>query len=129
MITGKDKKLMEKLTLELEDKDFIIANLRADKNHLKEELDSTKNENYLNVAECSFEVDFNNLRAFSIERVITPKSSSHKSDKEQTNIGYFVDDKIQEWTFSCSRETHERLAQEFKLYMQTRTKVQKILEE
>lgn len=129
MITGKDKKLMEKLTLELQDKDFIVANLRADKNHLKEELDITKNENYLNVIECSFEVDFDSLHAFSIERLIVPKSSSNKSDKEQTSIGYFIEGKIQEWIFSCSRETHERLAQEFKLYVQTRTKVQKVLEE
>jgi hypothetical protein len=122
MVTGKDKKLMEKLTLDLKDKDFIIANLR-------EELDITKNENYLNVIECSFEVDFYSLHAFSIERLIIPKSSSTKSDKEQTSIGYLVDGKIQEWIFSCSRETHERLAQEFKLYIQTNKKLQKILEE
>jgi hypothetical protein len=128
MITGKDKEKMRSLELKLADSEEIIGNLKLARECLKEELAIIKEENNHNVAACSFEVDFDSLHAFSIERTILPKSSSQKSDIERTSIGYLSGGRIQEWIFNCSRETHERLAQEFKEYMKTKRTVQKTSE-
>jgi hypothetical protein len=120
MIFGKDKVKLEQMTLELDDKKTVIENLKIDKNLLKDELEALKKERDYQVAECSFEINFRCINAFSIERLVLPKNSSQKYDTERTSIGYLTGGKIQEWVFCCSRETHERLVEEFKIYKETK---------
>jgi hypothetical protein len=104
MVFGKDNTKLRQMIIELDDSRVIIENLKIDKLQLKNEIEALKKERVSQIAECSFEINFGSINAFSIER----------------SIGYLTGGKIQEWVFCCSRETHERLAKEFKVYKETK---------
>jgi hypothetical protein len=120
MVFGKDNTKLRQMIIELDDSRVIIENLKIDKLQLKNEIEALKKERVSQIAECSFEINFGSINAFSIERTIVPKNSSQKYGTEHTSIGYLTGGKIQEWVFCCSRETHERLAKEFKVYKETK---------
>lgn len=103
MLTGKDKKLFEKMKEDLKQRDTEILTLK----HSLKRITDVRDEAIKN---CGFSIDFENLNAFSIERMV-------QDEKEKTSIGYFVNGKVCEWCFFCSRETHERLVREFNEYV------------
>lgn len=70
---------------------------------------------------CNFVFNFNDplVRAFSVERL------DWDTPNERTVIGYAFTGitesksttKIEEWSFHCSREHHNQLAEEFKAFL------------
>lgn len=115
-MSKKDEKIFL-LENNLKDKNAEILCLKSDLANLQKELDDLKNARHSIIEDCGFEIDYKGLDAFSIERTVVPKNKDQKFDREKTIIGHLVDGKINEWAFSCSRETHERLVQEFKAYI------------
>jgi hypothetical protein len=95
--------------------DAVTRSLEDQIEQLKEELKNAQEQLLDQTAEASFEIDFDGLKAFSIERIVV-------KGRGQTNIGYLRDGKIAEWAFACSVKTHERLAGEFRYYKVIRAK-------
>ena len=67
---------------------------------------------------CSVAVDFEQMDAFSIERM-------QEQGVGRTVIGYLkslpdTDPNIAEWTLYCNEEIHEKLVEEFRQYKQSR---------
>lgn len=95
----------------LEEYEGRIKTLKADLESLTEEL----------VSETEFVVNFASMKAFSIERIWDNKTRSYK-----TVIGYFLTTnntkEVREWYLFCDLETHNRLADEFKQYMESLNK-------
>jgi hypothetical protein len=112
----KDKEIL-RLALELKSKEADILTLKVGVKRLQDELDDFKNTRDDIIEDCGFEIDYKGLDAFSIERTVVLKDRDKKYDREKTVIGHLVDGKIQEWSFSCSRKTHERLVLELKSYI------------
>ena len=86
---------------------YTADSLTAQNKDLQAKLELAQKEQVDSVANCSFEVDFVKLNAVSIERCI------ESDGDESTMVGYLNNGVIREWYFQCSRETHNRLAQEF----------------
>lgn len=64
-------------------------------------------------ANSDMQVDFERMRAFSIERLVDDKGVPH------TVIGYVLrvspeDQQIKEWKLECNQQTHDRLVAEFR---------------
>jgi hypothetical protein len=104
------KDTYDRLKNALLDKESKIASLTKQIDSLKNEIKNMIETRESSVVDCGFEIDFFALKAFSIERLL-------KDKKETTNIGYFKGENIQEWTFYCSKEIHERLVEDFKKYI------------
>ena len=117
MIFGKHVAEMEKLEIAVRDKDKEISSLKAELEAIKKEIDGIKKERYSVISECSFEIDFKGFNVFSIEREEMPREENESFDREITSIGYFQDGKVNEWVFYCSRETHEKIARQFREYI------------
>jgi len=86
------------------EKDILIEcyeELIRDKNEKISEL-SEKVEK--NTTDADFEIDWEQLNPFSIERLID----------NRTSLGYFHSGETREWFLCCSFETHQRLAAEFR---------------
>lgn len=87
-----------------------LNELAEENESLKAQLKLAEKEQLDQIAGCQFEIDFDALKAFSVERKLA-------SGVELTCIGYLNNEgRIKEWQFICSRETHNRLAKEFVLY-------------
>lgn len=85
-----------------------IIQLKREKSDLERELKNLKTLKVNEISECGVHINFNGLRAISIERTIDDDGF------EITEIGYLSStDEIEEWQLYCSRETHERLCQQF----------------
>ena len=85
-----------------------IAELEADNNRLRtEQSEEVKKD----VQSSNFVIDWTKLDAFSIERMGDVRDA-------YTVIGYWSTREngsktVQEWKFYCSKEQHEKLAQQF----------------
>ena len=85
-----------------------IAELEADNNRLRTvQSEEVKND----VQSSTFAIDWTKLDAFSIERMGDVRDA-------YTVIGYWSTREngsktVQEWKFYCSKEQHEKLAQQF----------------
>jgi len=112
----KDEKILL-LEQKIKDRGAEILCLKSDILDLQREIDDFKSTRDKIIEGCGFEIDYKGLDVFSIERTVVPKNNNQKYDREKTIIGYLVDGKINEWSFSCSRDIHERLVQEFKAYI------------
>lgn len=82
---------------------------------LKTDLDSLAAEA---IKKTEFFVDFKSMNAFSIERIRVEKDT----EQFKTVIGYFLRKspdvkEVREWALYCDLATHNRLADEFKQYM------------
>jgi len=110
----KDRAKLHNMIAELtRDKDELEKRLRLKIENLQNDLQLARKEQLDKVAECAFEINFAAIKAFSIERHV------RNDGVEATNIGYLNEnkgDRIGEWTFTCSRATHDRLAREFLKY-------------
>lgn len=103
---------LEDKVKELEDKIRALKReykeLESTNKNLESELEVLKDIRIDAIEECSFDIDFKKLNAISIERAMYGK-------REKTVIGYLKHkDDIGQWNFTCSRETHNRLAEQFK---------------
>lgn len=93
------------LKRQLEEADLTM---RSRVTQLKNEIDTLKSTD-----DCRFEFDWEESAAFSIERSVNGS----------TVIGYYkaFDENgkrtVGEWTFFCSKDEHNRLANEFKEYI------------
>jgi hypothetical protein len=123
MILGKDVSVFEEMKQNIKSKDNEISNLKNRIKVLERENQGIRQQRDDFIADCGFVIDYKALNVFSIERVIVGSNSSYEYDREATNIGYIIGDKILEWSFSCSRVTHERLVKEFSEYMRVRNLV------
>jgi predicted nucleic acid-binding Zn-ribbon protein len=121
-VNKKDEKILM-LEQTILSREAEINSLKLYVKRLQGELDNIREARDDIVAECGFEIDYRGLNAFSIERTIVNKDKNQKYDREKTIIGHIVDGKINEWSFSCSRETHERLVKEFKDYIRLKHQV------
>jgi hypothetical protein len=97
----------------LEQRDETIAGLQKEIKQLKEQSEKEGRD-------CAVSVDWNRMRAFSIERL-------HDGNKQiATVIGYLKPcpekadtDMVGEWWLYCNKETHDRLVAEFNNYRRT----------
>lgn len=117
MITGKHAEEMEVLKQTISDKDREISSLNTELDRLKKELDDIKRERYAVISECAFEIDFKGINAFSIERMERPIVKGETFQREVTNIGYTQEGIVKEWIFYCSRDTHEKIAGQFRDFL------------
>ncbi len=81
---------------------------------LQEQLANLRSEQAQAVADSSFAVDFNRMRAYSIERII-------QDGRPVTVIGHWCgpnDENVGEWSFHCNQATHEQLVEQFRQYRQ-----------
>ena len=92
----------------------IYQKLSDDIRVLKEDLDSLEEQQ---VEKAEFVVDFEKLKPFSIERTKRKDAPGYK-----TIIGYFLttnnSKEVKEWHLYCNLATHNRIAEEFKQYLQ-----------
>jgi hypothetical protein len=123
MILGKDVSVFEEMKQNLKSKDDEIISLKNKIKAIEKENQNIKQQRDDFIADCGFVIDYKALNVFSIERVLVKSNSTYGYDREVTNIGYIIEDKILEWSFSCSRITHERLVKEFSEYMRVRNLV------
>lgn len=103
-----------RLKNDIASRDAMIKSLRADLDRLTE----AKNKEIVkDVQSSTFVLDWENMDAFSIERMGEKKVA-------YTVIGYYktvgTDRIVDEWKFYCSHEQHEKLAKEFNDYIQNR---------
>jgi len=61
----------------------------------------------ITITDPDFEIDWDQLNPFSIERLID----------NRTSLGYFSSGETREWFLHCSLETHQRLAAEFREFL------------
>jgi hypothetical protein len=61
----------------------------------------------VSTTDADFEIDWDQLNPFSIERLID----------NRTSLGYFSSGETREWFLHCSFETHQRLAAEFREFL------------
>ena len=107
---------LEKEYLALEKKNKLLQEDLKQRNQqisdLQQELEDKMEVVYSEEVErCDFEVDFNALNVFSIERV-------RKNNVIYTVMGYYKPDgKIGEWNFTCSYTQHQRLAEQFRQHI------------
>ena len=85
-----------------------VESLKADNDRLRQQKRDAVAED---VKTSSFIIDWNNMDAFSIERM-------GDFNEAYTIIGYWSKnendvDYVAEWKFYCSQEQHEKLAKEF----------------
>lgn len=106
-LAEKDRQISRQ-DLELQSARSMIKSLQADLDRLREEKDI---ESRSEVQQSKFVIDWDNMDAFSIERMGDPKGN-------YTVIGYYQttgnDRVVAEWKFYCSLEQHNELAEEFK---------------
>lgn len=75
------------------------------------------------VANSKFEIDFDTMSVFSLER-------NHNGQRSYTIVGYFINTPeqygvkraVHEWTLYCSMKEHERLVTEFQKWKNARGK-------
>jgi uncharacterized protein Veg len=85
-----------------------IESLKADNDRLRKQKKDAVQED---VSTSTFVIDWNNMNAFSVERM-----GDH--NEAYTIIGYWNKNEsgiayVAEWKFYCSQEQHEKLAKEF----------------
>lgn len=103
-------------------KDSIITELKLQCSLLKNYINEISKKLDNNMFECKPVVDLNILQPFSIERI------KNKDGLDQTVYGYFIpnkDDNAQayipkEWHVICSNETHKKLVEQFKQYLDSK---------
>jgi len=111
-------KKVELLEIKVESLEGKLEDAKKQIEYLELEKERILSEKRYLVEECGFEVDFNKMNAFSIERLL-------KNSRETTCIGYFKQEQVQvpgEWQFECSKITHERLVKEFLDYKSSQQK-------
>lgn len=97
--------LKYKLESDREDYENWIKKLKTQITELESKINQLYDEE---LEKSDFEFDFKSSNAFSIERV-------KQNGENATIIGYFKDeDKIGEWTFTCSFAEHQKLAEQFR---------------
>lgn len=107
----KNRQVIKELERLLDSYKDSLSRLQAQYDSLKHEYDTITNAN----RDVEFEIDFDKLRVFSIER-----SKDHR-----TVIGYLITkyeevgdyccetDTIKEWYFDCSQAQHNKLVDKF----------------
>ena len=103
------KERCRQLQNDVDYRDRMIASLQADLDRLTKERDEEVRKD---VQSATFVIDWDNMDAFSIERMGDDGKAAY------TIIGYFLKDAdgtnhVHEWKFYCSLKQHEKLAKEF----------------
>ena len=101
------KSTYDKLQNELDRLQTRFKNIEAEKNSLQSE---RKNEVEADLESADFEIDFEKIDAFSIER-------NYNGTRNQTVIGYLRENGSNgEWYFNCSLAQHQKLCEQFNQY-------------
>jgi hypothetical protein len=96
-------------------KETDVAKLETGIADLTKKLKEAK---YEQVREFKASVDWDVMRAFSIERVI---STTH--EVPVTCIGYMVGSNVKEWILFVNKEIHDSLVEEFKEYVRKKAEL------